>query len=107
RLVGPKSTEFSLADPTYRPEDEVWFTLNSDGSLYAQDRRVATCGIIRDCEGKLISSYAVNLGSCSIMRAELRGILDGMRVVWDKGIRKLCIQTDSRAVVAMLENDAN
>ncbi|CAN1759332.1 Putative ribonuclease H protein At1g65750 [Linum perenne] len=89
----------------WRPADEGWFTLNSDCSLYAQNRRAATSGLIRDWEGKFIASYAANLGSCSIMRAELRGILDGMRMAWDRGIRKLCIQTDSRAAVAILEND--
>ncbi|CAN1325899.1 Putative ribonuclease H protein At1g65750, partial [Linum perenne] len=89
----------------WRPADEGWFTLNSDGSLYAQNRRAAAGGLIRDWVGQLVASYAANLGSCSIMRAELRGILDGMRLAWDNGIRKLCIQTDSRAAVAILEKD--
>ncbi|CAN1146436.1 Putative ribonuclease H protein At1g65750 [Linum perenne] len=40
------------------------------------------------------------------MRAELRGIVDGMRLAWDKGVRKLNIQTDSRAAVAILQNES-
>ncbi|CAN1256296.1 Putative ribonuclease H protein At1g65750 [Linum perenne] len=59
----------------WRPADEGWFTLNSDGSLYLQNNRAAAGGIIRDCGGNYVSSYAINLGSCSIMRAEIRGIL--------------------------------
>ncbi|CAN1254622.1 Putative ribonuclease H protein At1g65750 [Linum perenne] len=31
------------------------------------------------------------------MRAELRGIVEGMKLAWDLGIRKLMIQTDSKA----------
>ncbi|CAN1189480.1 AT-hook motif nuclear-localized protein 5, partial [Linum perenne] len=49
------------------------------------DCRAAAGGLVRDCEGRLVVSYAANLGSCSIMRAELRGIIDGMRLAWDKG----------------------
>ncbi|CAN1784075.1 Putative ribonuclease H protein At1g65750 [Linum perenne] len=40
------------------------------------------------------------------MRAELRGIVEGMRLAWDKGVRKLNIQTDSRAAVAILHNES-
>ncbi|CAN1175634.1 Putative ribonuclease H protein At1g65750 [Linum perenne] len=36
------------------------------------------------------------------MRAELRGIIEGIILAWEKGIRKLCIQTDSRAAVNIL-----
>ncbi|CAN1778615.1 Putative ribonuclease H protein At1g65750 [Linum perenne] len=75
----------------WRSTSEGWFTLKYDGSLYAQDCRAAAGGLVRDCEGRLVVSYAANLGSCSIMRADLRGIIDGMRLAWDKGIMKLCI----------------
>ncbi|CAN1140797.1 hypothetical protein LINPERHAP1_LOCUS15951 [Linum perenne] len=37
------------------------------------------------------------------MRAELRDIIEGIRIAWDMRIRKLCIQTDSRAVVTIIE----
>ncbi|CAN1219920.1 Putative ribonuclease H protein At1g65750 [Linum perenne] len=40
------------------------------------------------------------------MRAELQGIVEGMRLAWDKGVRKLNIQTDSRAAVAILQNES-
>ncbi|CAN1165012.1 Putative ribonuclease H protein At1g65750 [Linum perenne] len=36
------------------------------------------------------------------MRAELRGIIEGMSLAWDKGVRRLCIQTDSKAAVSIL-----
>ncbi|CAN1199163.1 Putative ribonuclease H protein At1g65750 [Linum perenne] len=41
------------------------------------------------------------------MRAELRGIIDGMHRAWEKGVRKLMIQTDSRAAVEILPNDSD
>ncbi|CAN1192031.1 Putative ribonuclease H protein At1g65750, partial [Linum perenne] len=70
-----------------------------------RNNRAAAGGIIRDCGGNYVSSYAINLGSCSIMRAELRGIIEGMKIAWDKGIRRLCIQTDSQAAVLLLTSN--
>ncbi|CAN1129006.1 Putative ribonuclease H protein At1g65750 [Linum perenne] len=61
------------------------------------------CGtFVRDSGGNFVSSFTMNLGSCSITRAELRGIIEGMNLAWEKGIHKLCIQTDSRAAVNIL-----
>ncbi|CAN1154631.1 Putative ribonuclease H protein At1g65750 [Linum perenne] len=41
------------------------------------------------------------------MRAELRGISDGMHLAWEKGVRKLMIQTDLRAAVAIMTNESD
>ncbi|CAN1331261.1 hypothetical protein LINPERPRIM_LOCUS35256 [Linum perenne] len=38
------------------------------------------------------------------MRVELRGIVEGMKLAWNKGIKKLRIQSDSKAAVEMLSN---
>ncbi|CAN1781229.1 Putative ribonuclease H protein At1g65750 [Linum perenne] len=73
----------------------------------AQSNKAAAGGLIRDHEGRLIASFASNLGSCSIMRVELRGIIDGMLLAWEKGVRKLMIQTDLRAAVEILLNDSD
>ncbi|CAN1254850.1 Putative ribonuclease H protein At1g65750 [Linum perenne] len=66
-----------------------------------------TGGLLRDYEERFIASFAANLGSCSITRAELRGIIDDMRLAWDKGIRKLCIQTDSKAAISLIRDVGN
>ncbi|CAN1346572.1 Putative ribonuclease H protein At1g65750, partial [Linum perenne] len=81
-----------------------WFSLNSDGSLYSNPTRAAAGGIIRDDNGRFVSAFAANLGTHSIMRVELRGIVEGTQLAWDKGIRKLRIQSDSRVAVELLSN---
>ncbi|CAN1319546.1 Putative ribonuclease H protein At1g65750 [Linum perenne] len=83
-----------------RPTGEGWVYLNSDGSLYTNPNRAATGGVLRDGDGRFIA-FAANLGSCSIMRAKLRGIVEGMKLSWKRGIQKLSIQTDSKAAVEM------
>ncbi|CAN1821542.1 Putative ribonuclease H protein At1g65750 [Linum perenne] len=49
----------------------------------------------------------MNLGVCTITRAELRGALEGIRRAWESGVRKLEIQIDSQAVVAILRETSS
>ncbi|CAN1171965.1 hypothetical protein LINPERHAP2_LOCUS29894 [Linum perenne] len=49
----------------------------------------------------------MKLGTCSITRAEIWGILEGMRFSWNRGIRYLAIQIDSICVVHILSNTHN
>ncbi|CAN1166059.1 Putative ribonuclease H protein At1g65750 [Linum perenne] len=79
-----------------------WITLNSDGSVQGQQGKAAAGGLLRDNNGTCVLAYTMNLGTCSITRAEIRGALEGIRRAWDAGYRRLEVQIDSQAVVALL-----
>ncbi|CAN1121082.1 Putative ribonuclease H protein At1g65750 [Linum perenne] len=44
----------------------------------------------------------MNLGICSITRAELRGAMTGLQIAWDRGFRRIIVQLDSRVAVQLL-----
>ncbi|CAN1291597.1 Putative ribonuclease H protein At1g65750, partial [Linum perenne] len=46
-----------------------------------------------------------NLGICSIIRAELRGVVSGLQLAWDRGYRKVQLQIDSQCAVLLLQSD--
>ncbi|CAN1824961.1 Putative ribonuclease H protein At1g65750 [Linum perenne] len=77
-------------------------TLNSDGSLLRG--KAAAGGLFRDSDGRCLAAYAMNLGSCTIARAEIRGALEGIKRAWEAGYCKLEVQLDSKAAVAILSN---
>ncbi|CAN1193402.1 Putative ribonuclease H protein At1g65750 [Linum perenne] len=77
-------------------------TLNSDGSVLRG--KAAAGGLFRDSDGRCLAAYAMNLGSCTITRAEIRGALEGIKRAWEAGYRKLEVQLDSKAVVAILSD---
>ncbi|CAN1133907.1 Putative ribonuclease H protein At1g65750 [Linum perenne] len=81
-----------------------WYTLNSDGSVQGARGKAAAGGLIRDSEGRCLDAYTVNLGICSITRAEIRGAIEGIRRAWRAGYRRLEVQLDSSAAVAILLN---
>ncbi|CAN1797782.1 Putative ribonuclease H protein At1g65750 [Linum perenne] len=69
----------------WEPGLAEWITLNSDGSFNARAGR-ATAGVLaRDADGRCIFAYTMNFGNCSIMRAKMRGAIEGLRRTWIAG----------------------
>ncbi|CAN1850054.1 Putative ribonuclease H protein At1g65750 [Linum perenne] len=82
-------------------------TLNSDGSIEHATGKASAGRVLRDCNGRVLDAFAINLGACSITRAELTGAVVGIRRAWDLGIRKLEVQVDSRCAVQLLLNEGS
>ncbi|CAN0864164.1 Putative ribonuclease H protein At1g65750 [Linum grandiflorum] len=49
----------------------------------------------------------MNLGCCSITRAEMRGIVEGLKLAWSLGIRRIRVQSDSAAAITILSNGSS
>ncbi|CAN0857262.1 Putative ribonuclease H protein At1g65750 [Linum grandiflorum] len=90
----------------WRPSDEGWFTLSTDESFRSPTKLAAAGGVIRTDTGRFVKAFTVNLGSCSITRAELRAIADGLQLAWTLGIRRIQVQSDSMAAIAILAKDS-
>ncbi|CAN1133397.1 Putative ribonuclease H protein At1g65750, partial [Linum perenne] len=86
----------------WEPGPADWVTVNTDGSVLKQDNKAAAGGIIRNHLGRSLIAFSMNLGRCTVTRAELRGAITGLELAWSYGFRKIDLQLDSRAAVAML-----
>ncbi|KAF7842625.1 hypothetical protein G2W53_004923 [Senna tora] len=85
------------------PPERDRITCNTDGSVL-EGRDTAACGgVIRDCSGTFLLGYSRNLGSCSILWAELRGILEGLNLLWASGFRNVDVESDSKASINMID----
>ncbi|CAN1856484.1 hypothetical protein LINPERHAP1_LOCUS42094, partial [Linum perenne] len=47
-------------------------------------------------------SYSLNLGSRSIIRTELSGVVLGLHIVWKRGYRRVHVELDSQVAVQLL-----
>ncbi|CAN1155894.1 Putative ribonuclease H protein At1g65750 [Linum perenne] len=47
----------------------------------------------------------MNLGKCSITKAELRGAVSGLQLACERGYRKIQLQLDSQCAVQLLQGD--
>ncbi|CAN1127072.1 Putative ribonuclease H protein At1g65750 [Linum perenne] len=46
----------------------------------------------------------MNLGQCSITRAEIRGAITGLELAWNYGFRRVELQVDSQAAISLLSS---
>ncbi|CAN1123627.1 Putative ribonuclease H protein At1g65750, partial [Linum perenne] len=87
----------------WRPGDGGWSTLNTDGSRISSTGATSIGGLIRNEKGEFVRAFCANIGDCSITRAELRAIVEGLKLAWSLGLRRVVVQTDSRAAVSILQ----
>ncbi|CAN1826455.1 Putative ribonuclease H protein At1g65750, partial [Linum perenne] len=79
-----------------------WLILNTDGSVDHRSGRAAADSLLRDVEGRCLFAFTMNIGCCSITRAEMRGALEGLHRAWDAGYRRVILRIDSRAAMTLL-----
>lgn len=66
---------------SYSNPHRNWVYLNIDGSDRSEVDFVSTGGIVRDKVGNWIFGFNRFLGSCSMFKVELWGILDGLDIL--------------------------
>ncbi|CAN1128005.1 Putative ribonuclease H protein At1g65750 [Linum perenne] len=55
-----------------------WATVNTDGAVIQDSGRAAAGRLIRDSLGHCLTAFTMNIGRCSITRAELRAAIMGL-----------------------------
>ncbi|MBA0562560.1 hypothetical protein Golob_007595 [Gossypium lobatum] len=69
-----------------------------------EDDSAAAGGVVRNRNREWI--YNKFLGSCSVFKAELWGILDGLNMLIDRGLGNVMIQSDSLEVVMVIQESS-
>ncbi|CAL1413874.1 unnamed protein product [Linum trigynum] len=87
----------------WRPAPTGWITVNSNGLLLRPSGSTAAGGALRDWQGRLLGAYTMNLGKCTITRAEIWGALKGLELAWEAGHRQVELQLDSRTAMSLLQ----
>ncbi|KAF7822513.1 putative non-LTR retroelement reverse transcriptase [Senna tora] len=73
--------------------------LNTDGA-FCSSSHVASCGgLIRDGTGKWLSGFIANLGISNVIGAELWSIFHGLKIAWEKGFKRVDVESDSKLEV--------
>ncbi|KAL4286983.1 hypothetical protein AHAS_Ahas19G0140700 [Arachis hypogaea] len=85
---------------SYPPEN--WIKLNMDGAASTNPNAGGCGGVIRNEQGRWVAGFMANLGCCSAFRAEMWGIYHGLKIVWDLGLRRIIVESNSTTVVTIL-----
>ncbi|XP_022738663.1 uncharacterized protein LOC111291283 isoform X2 [Durio zibethinus] len=60
-------------------------------------------GLIRDESGEWIVGYNLNLGTCGSLATDLWALFQGIKFTWDRGYRKVLVESDSNAAMECLK----
>ncbi|KAG5249134.1 non-LTR retroelement reverse transcriptase [Salix suchowensis] len=88
---------------TYPAND--WIKLNVDGCSKGNPGEAGAGGVLRDGMGSWIAGFARNNGICSSVTAELWAVYIGLQLTWDRGYRKVILESDSSVVVGLMNGD--
>lgn len=87
----------------WHPPEDGQMKVNTDGAV-CQFSSIATVGgLICNKFGVWVSGFTRNIGSCSILMAELQGILDDLQIAWNLGLKKVVIKTDSKEAIQAIQ----
>lgn len=72
--------------------------LNVDASR-SFDGSAGCGGLIRDSNGKWIRGFSKFVGNCSVLKAELWAVFEGLKMIVDLQLNRVEINTDAKAVI--------
>ncbi|XP_021286690.1 uncharacterized protein LOC110418322 [Herrania umbratica] len=85
-----------------RPVASTRVNLSVAGRSRGNTGAASAGGLIRDRSGKWIVGYNLNLGRCSSLSTDLWALFQGIKFTWDRGYRKVLVESDSVAAVECL-----
>ncbi|XVF35408.1 hypothetical protein REPUB_Repub18cG0142900 [Reevesia pubescens] len=69
--------------------------MNVDASINMQSRVSTAGGVLRDENGSWVAGFTYMVGITTILGAEIWGIYQGLLLRWNRGFRRVEIETDS------------
>ncbi|XVE95435.1 hypothetical protein REPUB_Repub02eG0096900 [Reevesia pubescens] len=85
---------------TKPPTDHV--KMNVDGSVKGILGIATAGGVLRNESGIFICAFIYKIGISSILTAELWAILHGLQICWEKGYRRVLLESDSLEAIQKL-----
>ncbi|KAK0580349.1 hypothetical protein LWI29_000920 [Acer saccharum] len=99
-----KEAKLKMCPLAWSPPPQDWVKINVDGSRNPVEGSIAAGGVIRDHKKKWLYGFALNKGLGSVIEAELWGALEGLKLAWMAGYKKVVLETDSQNAVNLLTN---
>ncbi|CAI0430189.1 unnamed protein product [Linum tenue] len=55
----------------------------------------------------MLKAFSMRLGEVSVTRAELEGVVKGLQIAWNEGMRRIVVQTDSQTAIKLVKEASN
>ncbi|KAL4378618.1 hypothetical protein GQ457_02G035470 [Hibiscus cannabinus] len=92
--------------PTWCLPIPGWVKGNVDAFVNTNTGQAAIGGLIRDACGDSVVGFTRPIGRCSALVAELWALHDMLHYAWNRGFRKVLIETDCLEVIRILQRSS-
>ncbi|CAI9112162.1 OLC1v1012555C1 [Oldenlandia corymbosa var. corymbosa] len=75
------------------------YKVNIDGVFHVGTGHTRAGGLIRDHLGRWAGGFNMNIGFAMVTGAELWGLLQGLMLAWNMGLRWIQAEVDSESVI--------
>lgn len=75
-----------------------WVKLNTDVSVFRDKNQAAIGGMVKDSSGKWVWGFSGSIGSANSDTTEMKVLVQGMKVAWERRTPKIIVETDSKNV---------
>ena len=101
----PSGTKYLIIKPVrWEKPDINWFKLNTDGSARSFPGLAGSGGLIRNCAGDWISSFARNIGITGSAEAELWALRNGLTLCLQLRLPAVVVELDAQAIANILSS---
>lgn len=84
-----------------RPQDG-FVKLNTDGVVFSSRNSASIGGVIHDDTGNWKCVFVMAMGEGSIFQVEARAMLEGLRLAWGRGYRKVEVECNNSLLVNLI-----
>ena len=84
-----------------------WCKLNTDVASFGNLGKAGGGGVIRDCEGQWLRSFARSIGFTTSIIAEFWALRDGLLLASQIGVQNLLIELDAKVVVELVQSKSS
>jgi len=88
-----------IKEVIWTPPNNCWVKCNTDGASITNHLQSSCGGIFRNYSADGLGCFVVNLSSGSTLMAQFCAAMIAIEVAFDKGWRKLWLETDSMIVM--------
>lgn len=83
--------------------DREGVILNVDGRSLGNPGPAGFGGLARHPDGAWIYGFSGHVGHSDVLKAELLGIFNGLKISWEKGVREVTCYTDSMNAMTLIK----
>ncbi|KAJ1404212.1 Ribonuclease H domain [Sesbania bispinosa] len=88
--------------PVWSPPPLGITKINVDGSCLLDSSRMRVCGVFRGLDSKWILGFSGFVGLGDNLLAEIQAVYWGLKMAWDRGFRRISLESDARDVIQHL-----